>query len=152
MYAPSNPPPSPRRPSVRPKHSRRPTPASILPPLKQPRWLLRLAGLQRLTTLAAIGTLGVALGTYAFTVYQWQAWNQAARQLEALRQEERGLLQASVALEASLAAAAERSPLVLWEPKQTLFLKAKPPQAVVPASAEPAAPLAMPLPTVPLAY
>ena len=143
MLVPSDPHPRHRRPQSPP-----PTP---LPHPQQPHWLKTLARWQQLTTVAAMGAIGAALGTYAFTVYQWQAWNQAARQLEELRYQERSLQSASVALEASLAEAAERSPLVLWDPEKTLFLKAPPPD-VMPLATEPSPVPLAPLPMSPLAY
>ncbi|MEO0947345.1 MAG: hypothetical protein AAFY11_04225 [Cyanobacteria bacterium J06641_5] len=162
MYAPTAL-PRPRRQQRRPpapRQSARPAPRQrqqsarpvSLPSARSQRGLKLLVGVQRLTTAVAIGAVGVALGTYSLTVCQWQAWNQAERQLQELRYQERSLQRSGAALEASLAADAERSPLVLWDPKQTLFVKAAPaPQPTVPVAAE-LPPLTLSPSEQPLAY
>ncbi len=120
-----------------------------LPAPFRPVWLIGLGFVQRVTTPLALGALALTVGAYTLTVYQWQAWNQADRELARLRQQERRLQFESAIREQELARAAENSPLVLWDPGKTIFLKPEPlpekPVSAPPQPLPPPAPAGFPL-------
>ena len=146
MSAVPNPSHRPQQPqSQRPKRRVAPAPQpkpTVLPLPARPLWSIALGVVQQATAPLALGAFVATVGTYSLTVCQWQAWNQADRELARLQQQERQLQFDSSAREQELAQMAEKSELVLWDPEKTIFLKpaplpARPAPAPVPPSPPP---------------